>query len=166
MIGCPYCGTMNRKGSRYCSKCGERLDTVPSTRCPACNAPNLSSSENCAFCGASLEVQGEGPEPKAVMPPSIPASASTEEPDTEAAELEVPASEALPSWLYDLATEEQEPAVPVAAPHAVPEQRKPELNRYLQDLGGVFPKTDGWLSQSLARRLTMAGNRGQPPEGA
>jgi hypothetical protein len=160
MIGCPYCGTMNRRGSRYCGNCGERLDTVPSTRCPSCNAPNLSGNERCAFCGAPLEVPDEAPE--AGISAGLIASASTEE--AEEAEPESLTAEELPSWLYDLPTEPRHEVVPATASPAVPEQEGPEPNRYLQDIGGVFPKTDGWLSPSLRRHLSASSNQAQTPE--
>jgi hypothetical protein len=169
MIGCPYCGTMNRKGSRYCSKCGERLDTVPSTRCPSCNAPNLSSNEYCAFCGGSLNVGYE--EPETSIPPGIPAGEPTgeaeiEEAEIEQAEPEARAVEEIPSWLYNLPTDEEEVIVSAATGPALPEQEEPEHNRYLQDIGGAFPKKDGWVSQSLARHLATARKQGEPPQGA
>jgi len=163
MIGCPYCGTLNRKGSRYCSKCGERLDTVPSTRCPSCNAPNLSSNEFCTFCGVALNAAYE--ESDVPTPPSMPTSAPTVE--TEIAEGEMEASEAttLPSWLYGPPADEEDIMAPAAVSSALPQQEEPEPNRYLRDIGGVFPKRDGWLSQSLARHLSRDRSQDEPPEG-
>jgi len=163
MIGCPYCGTLNRKGSRYCSKCGERLDTVPSTRCPSCNAPNLSSNEYCAFCGAVLNVTYE--ESGAGTPPSMPGSAPTVETEIAEGEMEASAAETLPSWLYEPPADEEATIAPAAASSTVPEQEEPEPNRYLRGIGGVFPRTDGWLSQSLARHLSRDRSQDEPPEG-
>jgi hypothetical protein len=163
MIGCPYCGTMNRKGSRYCSKCGERLDTVPSTRCPSCNAPNLSGNEYCAFCRASLTVQQEAPETD--TPPTPPASEPIAETDTAEAEAESPTGKEIPSWLYELATGEEEVVVAPSASAAVPEPDGPLPNRYLHDIGGALPKTAGWLARSLPRHSSASGDSGEPPEG-
>jgi hypothetical protein len=164
MIGCPYCGTMNRKGSRYCGKCGERLDTIPSTHCPSCNAPNLSGNEGCAFCGASLTVPQEVPEP--VIAPTPPAPEPTEEPATPEPEGESPADEEVPSWLYELPPDEEEEIVPVAAGPAVPEPGDSTGNRYLEDISGALPKTAGWLSRTLARHSPTGDDPGEPPEGA
>jgi len=164
MIGCPYCGTVNRKGSRYCSKCGERLDTVPSTHCPSCNAPNLSSNEYCTFCGVALNVPYE--EPEAGTAPSAPTSAAPEETGLAETEMEALAAEAVPSWLYDLPADEEDIVTPAVAGPAVAEQEEPEPNQYLRDIGGVLPKTPGWLSQSLARHLSRDSSRNEPPEGA
>jgi len=183
MIGCPYCGTLNRKGSRYCCNCGERLDTVPSTRCPSCNAPNLASNETCAFCGAALRLDEEEPQmgtaPSAeVAAPAAEAAGEAAPPNRggtpwscrpktgQAGEPESPVPEALPSWLYDLPAEEEEPLLPDAVSSAPPEDESAKPNRYLGDMDGALPKTDGWLTQSLARHLSTADHEARPPEGA
>jgi hypothetical protein len=151
---------MNRKGSRYCSSCGERLDTVPSTHCPSCNAPNLASREYCAFCGASLEPPAE---PSEV---GVPTPASAEETFVEEAESEPLDAEALPDWLYDLSDEEEAVAVPEAEGAAVPEQKGLEPNRHLQGISGVLPSIDGWLARSLERHLAVASDSDEPPDKA
>ncbi len=47
---CAKCGTDNRDGRRFCSKCGGAL----ARSCPKCGAPNEAGDDFCGDCGASL----------------------------------------------------------------------------------------------------------------
>jgi class 3 adenylate cyclase/tetratricopeptide (TPR) repeat protein len=47
---CASCGTENRPGRKFCSKCGTPLAAV----CPACGAPNEVGDAFCGECGTAL----------------------------------------------------------------------------------------------------------------
>jgi double zinc ribbon protein len=49
-VRCAKCGTDNRDGRRFCSKCGGAL----ARSCPRCVAPNEAGDDFCGDCGASL----------------------------------------------------------------------------------------------------------------
>jgi class 3 adenylate cyclase len=49
-VRCAKCGTDNRDGRRFCSKCGGAL----ARSCPRCGAPNEPGDDFCGDCGASL----------------------------------------------------------------------------------------------------------------
>ena len=49
-VRCAKCGTDNRDGRRFCSKCGGAL----ARSCPNCGASNEPSDDFCGDCGASL----------------------------------------------------------------------------------------------------------------
>ena len=134
MMKCPYCGTLNRKGSKYCSKCGQRLDTL-SAVCPACTKANPRGSAFCGFCGASLRL----PDGQDVAP--APGARLTQE----------PVEEGLPPWLYEASEErrpvrEQAAAAPTAATVA-------EGGKYLRDIENGLPDTEAWLSSSQSQGL-------------
>jgi len=133
MMKCPYCGTLNRKGSRYCSKCGQRLDTL-SDVCPACNKANPRGSAFCGFCGAPLRL----PDGQKA------ASALGARPTEESLE------EGLPPWLYE-APEETQPMGEQAAASAV--ATVAEGGKYLRGIENVLPDTEAWLSSSQSQGL-------------
>ncbi|MGC8786074.1 MAG: zinc ribbon domain-containing protein [Anaerolineae bacterium] len=142
MISCPYCGTPNRRGSKYCSNCGQRLEAVSAITCTACERLNPPGSTYCAFCGALLtpvRPTWEGEESSKQKPESIEAALHRE----------------LPSWLYEQPATPSETATrPSAAPQAVAAQpRMEEQSKYLQDIQGVLPSTDTWLFSSMQRGI-------------
>jgi hypothetical protein len=49
-VRCAKCGSDNRDGRRFCSKC----DGALARSCPKCGAPNEPSDDFCGDCGASL----------------------------------------------------------------------------------------------------------------
>src|SRR5690242_20269798 len=49
-VRCAKCGTDNRDGRRFCSKCGVAL----ARQCPRCGASNEPGDDFCGDCGASL----------------------------------------------------------------------------------------------------------------
>jgi len=51
-IICPNCKTENVPGSKFCSNCGTSLQKI---KCPKCNFENLPSSKFCSNCGNKLE---------------------------------------------------------------------------------------------------------------
>jgi class 3 adenylate cyclase/tetratricopeptide (TPR) repeat protein len=48
---CPSCGTENKAGRKFCSKCGTPLDLA----CPSCGAANEPDDAFCGECGAALQ---------------------------------------------------------------------------------------------------------------
>jgi len=152
MIGCPYCGIINRKGSNYCSNCGQRLDTVAIIHCPVCNAPNPSNSSLCAFCGTSLSppVLAEGD------------VAGTRQPEESKPVDSRPAIESrpkVPPWLYEQPAEQfQESA------RFVESSASEERSKYLKGIRGVLPSADGWLASSISRHLTYRSRVQETPK--
>src|SRR5262245_5254912 len=51
---CPACGTENRAGRKFCSRCGSAL----APRCPSCGATNEPGDAFCGECGAALQPEG------------------------------------------------------------------------------------------------------------
>ncbi len=138
MISCPSCGTVNRKGSSYCSHCGQRLDAFLTVECPECSAPNPAGNPSCAFCRAPLAQAGENDLPH---PPStlnsqpIPAESAPAK-----HELAADSDGELPPWLY------QQPTAAESATDWEP-------SRYLRGLRGVLKDQEGWLASSLGKYL-------------
>ncbi|UCC75870.1 MAG: zinc ribbon domain-containing protein, partial [Anaerolineales bacterium] len=64
MIRCPKCNTENRKGARFCGRCGASLSVV----CPQCGTELPSDLRFCDACGAELRAA----EPAAAVPETIP----------------------------------------------------------------------------------------------
>jgi hypothetical protein len=163
MIGCPHCGTLNRRGSKYCGNCGERLDTVPSIHCPSCNGPNPIDSPLCEFCGAALVSPAEEGD-TGLQPPSP----SPEEPaEPEASEPAASSRPELPGWLYPRPAEQPErPDLSAGAPSPTPAEPpvEQEGNKHLRGIRGVLPTSDGWLSASLSRYLSSAAESGETLE--
>ena len=161
MIGCPHCGTLNRRGSKYCSNCGQRLDTIPGISCPSCNGPNSLGSTLCEFCGASLLPPAE--EDDTGAQPSVPSPAAPAVSEREGLEPVMPARSALPSWLYPQPAEvPEEPELSAGVPSPIPAEppAEQEANKYLRGIRGVLPSADVWLSSSMSR-----GKRGPEPGG-
>jgi class 3 adenylate cyclase/predicted ATPase len=50
-VTCSNCGTENREGRKFCSRCGTALAVV----CPSCGAANEADDRFCGECGSSLE---------------------------------------------------------------------------------------------------------------
>jgi predicted amidophosphoribosyltransferase len=55
---CPACGTENRAGRKFCSRCGTALAPT----CPSCGATNDPGDAFCGDCGAALTA-GAAPAP-------------------------------------------------------------------------------------------------------
>ena len=144
MISCPSCGTANRKGSSYCSHCGQRLDAFGTTQCPVCSAPNPAGNPSCAFCGTPL---AQAVESDRTPPPSVP---SSQPEPTEATptgpELTADSRAELPPWLYQ-------------RPKAAGSETDREPSKYLQGLRGVLKDEEGWLASSLGKYLAERGNK-------
>jgi hypothetical protein len=81
MIACMACGTLNRKGSRYCSNCGIQLEQATGLSCPYCSGQNALTYSYCQFCGAELLA---GPERSAA--PRTETSSTLPAPQSEASE--------------------------------------------------------------------------------
>jgi hypothetical protein len=146
MIPCPSCGTRNRRGSRYCYCCGQPLDIVFNVSCPVCDRLNPAGSAFCAFCGAKIA----GPPPTGELAVAEPPAQMVHEPlqgKPRSAALPARPQRELPPWLYEPPVEH--PAVE-APPSDVspPTVAKPPLeqSKYLRDIPGALPKTEGWLS--------------------
>lgn len=155
MINCPYCGTPNRRGSRYCSNCGQHLEAISAITCSACEKLNPPGSTFCAFCGALLV---SGASVKSVASHAAPRREETGKPVQEGIETPIPRRE-LPPWLY-----EQPAAQPerISPPTAVYPPRE-EKNRYLRGIQGVLPSVDNWLASSMQQEIASTSN--QPPSG-
>jgi hypothetical protein len=156
MIDCPYCGNPNRKGSKYCSDCGKRLDTASVVYCPSCKGPNPPGNPLCQFCQAELTPPAlvEEDEADAEVQPPLP---TPEQPAESAAERPVPVTSSrpeLPSWLYQRPAEEPvkpERSAGVPSPIRAEPADEQEGNKYLSGIRGVLPDTDVWLSSSISR---------------
>lgn len=164
MIPCPSCGARNRRGSKYCYRCGQRLDVVFDVSCLACDRLNPAGSAFCAFCGAAMAsaLSAGGPvvagEPAVATPPAtMPRPPLASEPPNVAP---VPGSQhEVPSWLYEQTAERSamEAAAPAASPTSTAEPALAQ-SKYLNDIPGALPKTEGWLS-SMVKSDTPAGSQ-------
>jgi len=157
MIRCSHCSTLNRRGSRYCYRCGQSLSEASEVACPACDRLNPSGSSFCAYCGAgipqpvveetevvpsSAEAVGEGPAGRPMQPDS-----------------EGRSPRPLPGWLY--AGGESGPDAAAASATAAAQPSAPaEASKYLQDIPDVLPARDAWLA--AAQREAKS----QPPPAA
>jgi hypothetical protein len=152
MIPCPSCGVRNRRGSKYCYRCGQRLDVAFDVSCPACDRLNPAGSAFCAFCGAAI----------ASVLPAV-GSAVAEEPSVARQPEEAPHSpldskppsvepvaepqRELPSWLYEQADERSAAGSATSAGSPTSTAEPPlAQGKYLDDIPGALPKTEGWLS--------------------
>jgi class 3 adenylate cyclase/tetratricopeptide (TPR) repeat protein len=54
---CPNCGTDNRAGRKFCSRCGSPL----ARSCPSCGAANEPDDRFCGECGSPLEPEATAP---------------------------------------------------------------------------------------------------------
>lgn len=155
MIGCANCGTLNRKGSKYCSNCGQRLEPVSGIVCPACDRLNALDHTVCQYCGAALAApalpgemapalaaEGSGGTPLATPMKEEPVQAGLESPKPE-----------LPPWLYpprepvEQAGGEPSVPTPVALPPLpAPSTTEQSDSKYLKGIRGVLPSADAWLA--------------------
>ncbi len=151
MISCPSCGTLNRKGSKYCSNCGQRLDVISSVICPSCGGPNLAGSVSCSFCGEPLPSAVTEEKGEVVQPEPVSANEPSE---SEPAAMR---RSKLPSWLRPRSAKRSEALASstvgdmTVSSDAASDQ---EGCRYLQGIHGVLPSADAWLSpsQDIAQR--------------
>lgn len=158
MIACPSCGARNRRGSKYCCGCGQRLDIVFNVSCPACDRLNPGGSAFCAFCGAKLHSPLAAGEPAAEQPAQM-----LQEPlesESESAEPAARLPRELPSWLYEQPVAHPEAAA-VPSDVSSPAAAKPPLeeSKYLNDIPGALPRTQGWLSSIPKPGVTSAADQ-------
>ncbi len=169
MIECAHCGTQNRKGSTYCSNCGQCLNVVPDLVCHACGRLSPSGSTFCQFCGSALSTAGvsrpqapEGAEASrparlgetgAAIPEAAGASQKAEPRRPTGQGPSTGAARKVPPWLYDSkpAAEIKQTTVPPVAsvrPESAQSKGKaaaPSGNKYLEGIGDVLAPADGWL---------------------
>lgn len=141
MIGCANCGTLNRKGSKYCSYCGERL-TEGQVVCSTCGRPNAADSAYCVYCSSALKSPSGIGAPEPALPDM------EEEPIAERPRV----SSQLPAWLYTPPV--AEPVTPPPLPcKPLPSAEPLETGRtkYLQGIEGVLPSAESWLALSEKR---------------
>ena len=154
MIPCPSCGVRNRRGSKYCYRCGQRLDVNLNTGCPACDRLNPADSAFCAFCGAAMAKVPSADGPAVAEEPVVGGSpVETPQPPLES---EPPGAEPvsgpkpeLPPWLYEQAA--ASPVEKVSTPDgasASMASASSAQSKYLSDIPGALPKTEGWLSSA------------------
>lgn len=164
MITCPFCAAPNRRGSKYCSNCGERVDTIASIRCVSCDGPNPAGTVICQFCGLALVPAAE--EDDTEVRPSLPPIEPLAESEVPSSDLTTSPQRQPPSWLYEgVAAERPEPPAPAMAPPAEDQlYEEAEPNKHLRGISGVLPKEDGWVSSSLSRHLQSpaVGGTGSP----
>jgi len=148
MIDCPYCDTLNRKGSKYCSNCGRRLDSVSVVHCPACHGANPADISACRFCGVPLVSPLQ--KDRTDMPTQLP-----ERPAESRPESALPPRPELPEWLYQQAVSEAE--APEGESSSVPPQAKVDEgdSKYLKGIRGALPATDGWLAAVISSYLAQ-----------
>ena len=162
MIPCPSCGTRNRRGSKYCYRCGQRLDVAFDVSCPACERLNPGGSAFCAFCGAAIAESLPAREPEGVAQPAQP----VREPLAAAlGEVEPGASpqRELPAWLYEESLGQPEMVAPSSAASSTSETSPLlEESKYLRDIPGALPKTDGWLASVVQPEVEEGGDQAQP----
>jgi hypothetical protein len=108
MIYCPNCGTSNRKGSRFCSECGESLPST-GTRCPMCGTVNPVSNVYCQECTARLVPMtaapgddGENEDGQPITGISLPTIPLDEEERDEEPPAELEEESASGDWLDEL----------------------------------------------------------------
>jgi hypothetical protein len=152
-VSCPACDRLNPGGSAFCAFCGAKIVGPPPAAQPAvAEQPAQAAHEPRKERG--MEYRPRTSEPKNVKPAALPTPPIP--PITRDAVAARPQRE-LPPWLYEQPVEhpphkergiehrEVEAPLPHAAPRAV---AKPPLeqSRYLSDIRGALPKTEGWLS--------------------
>jgi len=154
MIPCPSCGVRNRRGSKYCYRCGQRLDAKLNVGCPVCDRLNPAGSAFCAFCGAAM-----------AQVPSVDGPAVTEEPVVGGSPVEMPQppleseppgaepvagpKHGLPPWLYEQAAVSRVEKAPTPHEASTPTASASSAqSKYLDDIPGALPKTEGWLSSA------------------
>ena len=166
MIECTHCGTRNRKGSKYCSSCGQCLEVVPDVVCQGCGRLNPPGSFFCQFCGVALtEIRSaqeqapedaEGSAPVPLGETGVPAGASAEARRIQPVDQGVVKEPArrLPSWLYGaklnaeiLPVQGARPDAeqPQASTSSEPTQSVAAGNKYLEGIGEVLASADAWL---------------------
>jgi len=143
MIGCPYCGTPNRKGSKYCSNCGQRLGADSGMVCPSCDELSPQGSTYCGACGSPLLASGVVQKGDAEPPGDEP----------EGSGVATPPRHELPAWLHPYPAVRPVTSVPSSAAPAPPSAEIPaeKGSKYLQGIPGVLPRADAWLPQSQDR---------------
>ena len=167
MIPCPSCGTRNRRGSKYCYRCGQRLDIVFNVSCPACDRLNPGGSAFCAFCGAKLSVSFPPGEPAVAEQPAQMVQEPLESEPKSAEPAATPQRE-LPPWLYERAAKGPEAVTPSPAVSAAPlAEPAVEVRRskYLRDIPDALSGTDAWLSSAQKQETSKpAAATGQTPD--
>jgi hypothetical protein len=164
MIECAHCGTQNRKGSKFCSNCGQRLDIVPDGVCGTCSRLSPPGSAFCQFCGAALpaadppRLQGpagagaksqqlcgaSGPAPLGETAAAVPEATIP----SELSELRQSAGQdsgkglarRVPSWLYGA----KSGAAVAPIPNVEPDHAQSK-NKYLEGIGDVLVPAEAWL---------------------
>ncbi len=154
MIYCPKCGTSNRKGSRFCSECGDPLPST-GTRCPMCGTTNPVSNVYCMECTARLVPmtsvpdagEDEGEPIQGISLPTIPLDEGEQD-----EELEVTAEtgSADEDWLDELresADEEVEEHTREIEANGSREEAEDDLERadipdWLQEMGPISQESD------------------------
>jgi hypothetical protein len=144
MIHCPDCGTLNRRGSTYCSNCGHDLHAAPDITCTECNRVSPPDSAYCQWCGAALASARHG---DSAM--SSPLEALSE---PKAAERPRPPDRELPQWLYESADAQPDQPVLVGSTSLAVPYSGAAKNKYLEGIENTLRATDAWqvASQSAA----------------
>jgi hypothetical protein len=147
MIHCADCGTLNRRGSSFCSSCGHDLHAAPDITCAECNRISPPDSAFCQWCGAPLAGVPNAEGVTSSPTPALSQPTPTERP--------MPPHRRLPQWLYE--SHAAQAGLPAAeASTAPPKPPQPHVkSKYLDGIENALPATDAW--QSAARGTAVDG---------
>ena len=137
MISCPYCATPNRKGSKYCCNCGQRLGADASIICASCRELNPPRSAYCSTCGGALVDSTNAQE----------GESEPLEDRGKGSDDATPPRRELPAWLRPHPGVHQQESSPSSAAPVPPSEEIPAAqgSKYLQDIRGTLQRADGWL---------------------
>jgi hypothetical protein len=152
MLYCPKCGSANRRGSRFCNECGEKLPLHTGLRCPMCGAMNPVQNAYCDQCNARIvpmTAPDEEKEPERERPPirglSLPTISLDEQPSTTPPQ-EPEAKEAAGNWLSRLRDSAAEDETETPATEEKKEGTEDWLGE-LRESAETVEEGEDWLTQ-------------------
>jgi class 3 adenylate cyclase/tetratricopeptide (TPR) repeat protein len=127
---CPKCGTDNKQGRKFCSKCGTKLENV----CPECGFRNDPDDDFCGGCGAKLVE-------------AIPMGKIPHTPGRSATEIAVPRLEDMHTQLQSLIPDELARKYMAAEQEATGENRP--ITALFADISGFTPLSNTQSSEAV-----------------